>query len=340
MNTYRIIFILSFYSHVSISQNNVKSYYEYINKAELNIVEGRLHKALVNYKSAFKLNPPFTYDLHNSILLCQEIDSIQNAIQFSKILLQRGAKIAFFNQFRFTKLIKNKIWLDSLKKFELNNHLVTIDTTMRNMLDSMMTIDQKFRINSHQDSMVYYDSLLLKKIITLFNDKGFPSEDKCGIWLRNDTTLSFTHPIDILLRHQVKNGHKFLRKTLEHFVKLGVMHPLKFVELSVWFDDPNLKFGCSDMNQTVFLQINDSLFTCNDSHTKEININRSNYFLEPIEDLKKKILFFYYNDRRYKLNISLSNSYLQTQEQRTIDYYLNFGLKLEKKLKNNDPYFK
>ena len=323
--------------------DKVEVYFESINNAELAIVNQEFSNAHAQYKKAFGSHTPFSYDIHNAILVAQELNDFKTAIIYSKILFQRDITSNFFNQSKFSKLIQSHLWKKMmLSDFDSNNEYIktTFNKKLRKKIEILIEMDQKFRINSNRDSLIIYDSLIRQETNLLLDKYGFLSEAKTGVWQRNDTTLSFSHPIDVILLHQVKNGHKELFTKLKYFVKTGQMHPLKLAELGYWSDDKSLQFGCSDINQTVFYQINDELYTCNDERVEKINDNRKQYFLESLEDLKKKIFFYYFRDKRFKLNISYSTPYLTTQNEETKRYYIKLGLKLMKKLPNNDAYFK
>ena len=306
-----VLFIL--YGPLLFSQNTrqIRKYYTLVNKAELAITDRQYKQALHAYQKAARIKNLYSYDAHNALLCTMELGKYEKSVGYVQQLeVKKGIPRAFFAQRKFEPLRRSKEWAAYAAT---RQPAPAIDTVLRKKIDDLLVLDQKYRGDNlkYADSINLVDSIIRLGIKEILQRYGYPSEDITGVWMRSDSTFYLLCPFDILLLHAVKNGADDLAPTLLQSIRKGDMHPLKFVVLSPYFATPNtFEYGCSGNNQVVYVQVEKEIFTCCCEREKEVDRNRNAIFLEPVADLRKKIEFNTRIDRRFKLNVSFSTSYL------------------------------
>ena len=90
--SYKVLITLLFFFLLSktygLSDKYLK-YCKYANHAELNIVGGRLHEALVSYDSAFALySGPLAKDIHNAIVCAKKIKDERKIKEYLKLMIE------------------------------------------------------------------------------------------------------------------------------------------------------------------------------------------------------------------------------------------------------------
>ncbi len=303
---------LFFISSSIFGQNiNVKKYHLLVNDAELSISSHNLPKALKKYEKAFKYhNSHFVFDLHNAFLTACNLNKIDLSKKYGSQLILKGVPKSYFNQKCFQCLNNNSKWdeffssnYDSLH----NEYLKKINENLRKSIENLNNFDQKYRGPQKNNNLENVDQTVNDSLIFLLQKYGYPTEDKVGIWMTNDSTISYNSPFDIMILHQfqTENGKDFI-STLKNAVIQGNLKPVKLSFINGFINDEEVKFGCIENKQVVMYQINEFVYKCDCEKIKLIDKRREKYFLEPIKELIKKIDYRANFKTGYKLNIAYS----------------------------------
>jgi hypothetical protein len=325
-------------------ERKVKKYYCLVNKAELAIVEGKIKNASQYFLKSFKLMNPNSYDLQNAFVCAIYLKDSLLYQYYGELLIKRGANSNFFKQNKFGNIVENPIW----KRFIEKNYLkfntyyqANYDSVYRKTIDSLFELDQNSRFIYDTITMKKIDDQIQPMLVNLLESKGYPHDAQIGIWVRNDTFFRHNNPLDLMLLHQFKagNGDQFL-PNLKKAVFEGKMHPMKLSFFSGLVSDSTLNFGCHYWNQIIYAQINNVLLRCDEKKINQVNKNRKKYFLEPISDLEKKLFFYYFKNKDFRLNTVYSFISMEDKSNNSLLEYTKYGFKTFKILDSNKLYFK
>lgn len=183
---------------IELKNKELISYYDLINKAEIDIVNNNLPAANKLYKQAFTINKqPPGKDIYNAL----------------KVALKSGDQENAYDQYASLKCLgypfKNFPPPTVKAKKNLSKCNVTIDQPYRKTLDSLLSIDQKFRLLSkgdyekYQTEITLNDSISSNSLLKLIQKKGFPNEYKIGIEDESELTLQNFH---IIIWHQLADN--------------------------------------------------------------------------------------------------------------------------------------
>ncbi|WP_027385142.1 hypothetical protein [Chryseobacterium gregarium] len=198
-----IYFSCAYFSAQTIELQNKEliSYYEIINRAEIDIVNNNFTDANNLYKQAFAIiEQPQGKDIYNSLQAALKAGDENNAYNQYFTLKCMGypfEKEYFSNHFKSKKLPKKQC-------------NITIDQSYKKTLDSLHDIDQKFRNLSHGDYKKYQkeitqgDSIASVNLLRLIQKKGFPNEYNIGIEDKADLSL---HKFYFIIWHQLATNN-------------------------------------------------------------------------------------------------------------------------------------
>ena len=181
-----------------------------IHQAETLITEENYTEAAKTYDKAYQVNSyMFAIDIENA-LICniQNKDWEKSALLAEKLML-KGVEMTFFNSQRFNSLKKTKEWEKLLKRQnEIHSEFQKgLNQTLVDSLVVLMEYDQseyiKLKGTKTMDDMTEVTSDINARLIRLIDKYGFPSEEKIGIYIYNDTILSGNAALDfdVLFRH-------------------------------------------------------------------------------------------------------------------------------------------
>lgn len=183
---------------------DLQTYYSYINKAELALLDSTYSSAINSFNEAFRFNAqPFIKDRYN-LAVCYSLTSqhrkcydqltfvVDNGVSVYH-LQQRDGLQGFFKSRFGTKLIAYE-----------RDHPRTFIAAYRAAIDSLVRMDQKFRLmpggyDVYGDTIRAIDSMnviAFNKLIALY---GFPTEARIGV----DSALGLNRPLfNVLIIHQ------------------------------------------------------------------------------------------------------------------------------------------
>lgn len=220
--------------------NYTVSYYPFVYRAELNIVENRLNDALEDYKTAFEaVDRIFSIDLVNATVCAIQVDSISKAMHLLRQLILKGVSRIYLSEFKgFDGLRGRKEWNELLSNYDDLRSSVEFDDSLYTQLDSITGADQHFRIAPGSyalfgDTIVNIDRSNILFLREVMGHYGFPNEHILGV----------EYP-DITFPGEIVFHHYFQRKSLDeplteydfesdfyHAVQVGELDPHRMAQL-------------------------------------------------------------------------------------------------------------
>jgi hypothetical protein len=280
------------------TQNNIQKYYYFVNKAELEICNDNFPKASKYYKNAFKYNcNPFSSDVLKAF-------EIEYGISNNDKILEKYAALLAIRGYVMDEVLQDYGTTNnhyfSIVKSVWDTTKIIIDKNLCRLIDSLVEKDQEVR-NSEcffqgNDSCIKLgvktDSSNIEYLYQLCK-RNKMDENNVGIHFYN----AF-----IILRHNSYypecESLKKLLKLLELQTLAGNFNPRKY---TFYEDDyycmrskDSAKYGSGTSNN-YFITGDSSLYFSYPKNLKEINRNRRKFFLEPFNDMIKKIIFQYKN---------------------------------------------
>jgi hypothetical protein len=299
----KFLFFLCFVNQVYAQR--VSTYHKSVNMAEIAIVKNQWHEATYFYNIAFNNHKTaFAKDYHNAILCLIKVDSIEEAVNLSRKLLDfDGIDVEYFNDPCFHRLISSVHWrkIKEKKKSKKNNN-----ENLKNELRTRYKLDQDVKNKERKD---YFISNV-KWLKALFLSDILPNEREVGFTQNNIKSCE----IEIMIYHwaQIDKKDTFsFSPLLRQMVDSQVLHPASFAALPI----ESLKNKYSRMDNFAFVVIGDSVLSpiFKDNEKILIDSNRLELGLAKFEDYQKIVLFssynpcFIFNNFRYLVltNISL-----------------------------------
>ncbi|MBL4587002.1 MAG: hypothetical protein JKX84_08110 [Flavobacteriales bacterium] len=178
-----------FFSATASAQMNdsLLHYYEYVNKAEMQIVDSNYQQAIALYETGFSFKKhPFGRDMYNHAVcavLTKEYSKVHSDL---KHLIAKGYPLdslqarSTFNDFFLSKNGKE------LVKYA-KDYLPQDNVGLREMYDSMFVLDQFYR-KKHGSYAVYGDTIEkidnanVDLVRALIDEHGFPSQNLIGVY--------------------------------------------------------------------------------------------------------------------------------------------------------------
>ena len=210
-----ITLIFLFSSHLLFSQNYVKTYYQLVNKAELEICNNNYSKAFKIYKKAFtKLEHPFYTDVKNAFVCGYFANkSEKNLKKYAAILTNKsnGFKDLIDSAYRDERYYRIKEYAEKTE--------ITLDQYLVKTIDSLRKEDQKARKKcvAYKPECVAdvmkADSTNRLMLVSLFEKYGNLTEENAGFRSMSAFYLMGIHnqawcmdPFHEYIKKQVMNG--------------------------------------------------------------------------------------------------------------------------------------
>ncbi len=296
---------------------SLSSYYNYKNKAELDIIDDNFLSALENYNYAFKYKVPFEIDLYNAFIVSVKIQNKVMAYKYANLLATHGLKKQMLKS-RIKALLNNASFSKTIFK-DYDNYYQEFENGSKKMnakdLFEIYERDQRIRqlnipistesvdfIRDSINALIQFNDSVniieLKKYITNF---GFPGFELVGyadpfrpnpymgstvysLWWHNRSEAKVTQSIIELRKigiEAVKSGD-FLNSDYAFLFDLNEdQYPYYFQFISLDIIDSNFVFKTIPISEGI------------------LNRRRAEIYLEPIEDYKRKIEFMAHNKTFY-----------------------------------------
>jgi hypothetical protein len=192
------------------------NYYTYTQNAENFLIIKQYAKAKEQYSLLFKNYPSaFARDIHNAIRCAILSRDIKTAFLWSEKLAFKGINLPYFNSKIFAGMRKNIEWksfsikYDSIYKLTKSNWNLKLKEELNNLLNE----DQAdYGLENRKSPKILYETTdrVTDKLIYLLKNEGFPSEEKIGSFIKNDTILVTSPDYNVLLRHATQQRPKNL----------------------------------------------------------------------------------------------------------------------------------
>tara|TARA_R110000823_G_scaffold11973_9_gene40320 strand:- start:897 stop:2609 length:1713 start_codon:yes stop_codon:yes gene_type:complete len=192
------------------------NYYTYTEKAENYILRRQYANAKETYLILDKEYPTlFARDIHNAIRCAVLSRDNKNAFFWGEKLAHKGINNKYFDATIFSNLKKNLDWekfrtrFDSISKEAKKR----INLNLRLQLEQLLEEDQSdYGLENRKEPKILYETTVrvTDKLIELLKNEGYPSEEKIGVYTKNDTILNFSPSYNVLIRHAIQQKPKNL----------------------------------------------------------------------------------------------------------------------------------
>lgn len=192
------------------------NYYTYTEEAENYILKSQYSKAKETYIDLnIVYDIMYARDIHNAIRCAIFSRDYENAYFWSEKLAKKGVEFKYFNSKIFNLLKKHKEWnnfsmkYDSIYKASQKEKNFDLKKQMEQLLDE----DQSsYGLANRKDPKTLYETTerITDKLIDLLKREGFPSEEKIGVYTKNDTVIIPFPEYHVLIRHAIQQKPKKL----------------------------------------------------------------------------------------------------------------------------------
>src|SRR5690606_15386288 len=184
MKSYFLLFFLLlgsilFSQEFALTNQRLIKYYDLVNSAELSIVDDNLTEAEKLYAEAFiTFEEPHGKDLYNCMMVSLKLKNRKGA--FAKYSTLKCLEYKFEDEFFEKNFPKNF-------KYNEDNCKVNLDYAYKKTLDSLIELDQQYRLLSNGNYAKYKmeltetDSIVATNLARLIEEKGFPNEYNIGM---------------------------------------------------------------------------------------------------------------------------------------------------------------
>jgi len=206
---------------VNDPKNQIKKaippYYQLTEKAETYIRTRQFAKAKETYFLLAKEHQTiFARDIHNAIRCGILSRDLKIAFWWSEKLAAKGIELPYFKAKIFNGMRKNQQWkafqlkFDSISKVSKANWNLNLKQELTNLLNE----DQAdYGLENRKEPVVLYETTkrVTGKFIELLKREGYPSEEKIGVPMKNDTTLIISPDFNVIIRHAVQQKSENLK---------------------------------------------------------------------------------------------------------------------------------
>lgn len=196
------------------------NYYVLTGKAEDYIMTRQYANAKETYgKLASEYPNIFARDIHNAIRVSILSRDLNAAQVWGEKMAMKGVDSKYFNAKIFNGMKNSQVWksfsarFDSISKDSQSKR----NDNLRQQLDALTDEDQAFYgLENRKEAPVLHEitQVVTEKLVALLQKEGFPSEEKIGVFTRNDTVISQSPRFSVLIRHAVQQKPKTLGSLL------------------------------------------------------------------------------------------------------------------------------
>lgn len=203
------------------------TYYTYTEKAEDFIIRSQYAKAKEEYLLLDKEYPVlFARDLHNAVRCAVLSRDYKNAFYFSEKLAKKGVDIKYFNTSVFNILKRNPSWKNFTIGYDsiYNESLEKFNRNLKAQIEALTEEDQAdYGLATRKDHKTRNETTIRvsNKLIELLKKEGYPSEEKIGVYTKNDSILLFHPDHSVLITHARQLNVENLPILNELLVKFG-----------------------------------------------------------------------------------------------------------------------
>lgn len=191
-------------------------YYTYTEKAENHILRRQYADAKKIYlELAKQYKNLFARDMHNAIRCAILSRDYGSAFYWGEKLATKNINIKYFNARIFRNLKKNPNW----NKFSIRFDSISsqarsrMNFDLKSQLEQLLEEDQvDYGLLKRKEPKVLYETTerVTDKLVELFKKEGYPSEERIGVFTKNDTILISSPDYNVLIRHAIQQKAKSL----------------------------------------------------------------------------------------------------------------------------------
>lgn len=192
------------------------NYYTYTQNAENLILSRQYAKAKEQYNLLSQNYPIlFARDIHNAIRCSVLSRDFKAAFVWSEKMALKGVELPYFNAKIFAGMRKNPEWKSFTIKYDSICALAKSNWNLklRQELPNLLNEDQAdYGLENRKKPKVLYETTerITDKLIDLLKTEGYPSEEKIGSPVKNDTILVSFPDFYVLIKHAVQQKPKNL----------------------------------------------------------------------------------------------------------------------------------
>ncbi|CAM3467995.1 Tetratricopeptide repeat protein [Flavobacterium longum] len=195
-------------------------YYQFTEKAEGYILMRQYAKAKETYAALAQKYPTlFARDIHNAIRVFILSRDMKSAFTWSEKLATKGVGLSYFKAKLFDGMRKNPQWktfcvkYDSLSKLAISKQ----DEHLKVEVDALVREDQNdYGLENRKEPQILYETTarVTGKLAELLKREGFPTEERIGVFMKNDTTLVTSPDYNVIIRHAVQQKPEGLKELI------------------------------------------------------------------------------------------------------------------------------
>ncbi len=214
-----IVTFLSLLLHHVYGANTIDyiKYNNYINKAELAIVEESYTEAEQYYDSAFQWNPnPFGRDIQNAVIVLMKEGKGEQSLHYAQRLAALGVGSNFFRKKRAFATLKSSLQWGHLLRMadstqqDIKRRNASLIKDLTGLDQSCKSAEKEYSLSdkSLNASVVFTGQIdsLSNVLLHIFNTNGYPSEHEIGLNIVEDTIIAEPIFTQILMLSPLQKG--------------------------------------------------------------------------------------------------------------------------------------
>lgn len=280
---------------------NVRRYYDNVHKAELAIVDSQLDRALLSYQAAFSEMYPQPRDVYNAFVVAYILKDSIKAKDCFNTLIEMGVRKEKLEILPFFEKAKDDyLYLSFVSKwheyFEMKYYMSSRPHTAH-ILDSVMTVDQFYRIYKSDAASISKDKRNIEFLILFSKEHGFPGFTQSGTRLLNMELPIYEGNLSLIFWHSRGNISP-LDSIMTKAVIKGEYDPINY---AMTMDTKGAGYYQLLIEPNNPLKKNDQLDNILKSREKleALNKKRAEIYLDPLQDYLRKMNFFYTHENYF-----------------------------------------
>lgn len=304
------------------AQNTGHTYNALINKAELNIIDGRYAEALQIYETAFtETKTAFTVDLYNACACAARLKNTDKVLALTGRLAAKGVGEKFFTRKIFRSYGDNVDFKRIIRKAEVvKNEKAIINKQYTDKLTEFLSRDTTYngiRLRKYYHSPELPDTLKqlfqanMKNMVNLIKKEGFYTEERLGANILRDTVFGGFRKFDIAVLHYFEMGYD---KTLINELKNILLDNLNKGTIRYYQANPVMLMTAGifgDIGEWAFQMHDCKIYrktTIETEWQEKIEYYRDLYCMNNLADFEKIICHKYATDSEFDFKYYLIQS--------------------------------
>jgi hypothetical protein len=255
------------------TQKGNTNYYTYTKNAENYIIARQYVKAKEEYnllnQNYFSV---FARDIHNAARCAILSRDLKSAFWWGEKLAFKGIELSYFNSKIFNVMRKNPEWKNFSIKYDSIYKLTKSkwNLKLKKELTDLLNEDQvSYGLENRKDQKALYDTTerVTGKLIEILKREGFPSEEKIGSYVKNDTVLVPFPDFNVLIRHAMQQNPK----------NLAVLNELLDKSIEAFEYDSNRSFNNATEYDSCFHIYKGNLYNSKSCGRNDLEVRRISF---------------------------------------------------------------